>query len=371
MHKVKKGLFDMPKISIVCPSYNHEKYVSAFVDSLLKQTVEDWELIIIDDSSTDKTAEKIKALQDKRIRFVEHDFNRGINYGVSEGIRLAKSKLISFAASDDMLCPEYMENVLKAFEENKEISVCYTPLKYMDENGNLTGKILPLPHGKSEKDIFCDMFLKENKLPSPGLVFKKSALKSYLPLHYGLLQYQDYQIHLYLLYHHKIKMLETPLVLYRKVRGSASNRSHGRVVREDAETDVLMDTIVRLIGNDKDSFLEYFGNHPLLQNVKVEAKTVPYWLGRLALTSSNPAKQKWGLKTVMNFISDENNMTLLHKLYGFSFKDYLALANEVDTKCVASAYWGKKYKKKIKKLKYLVGILVLAFAVCLSYIVLR
>ena len=131
-----------------------------------------------------------------------------------------------------------------------------------------------------------------------------------------------------------------------------------------------MSIAASITGSNFQSLLRDFG-YLSLQNVKVEAKTVPYWLGRLALTSSNPAKQKWGLKTVMNFISDENNMTLLHQLYGFSFKDYLALANEVDTKCVASAYWGKKYKKKIKKLKYLVGILVLAFAVCLSYIVLR
>ena len=358
----------MPKISVVCSSFNHEEYVLEFINSLMAQTVKDWELVIVDDCSADKTAEKIMSVKDKRIRFEEHKFNKGVNYGVSEATRLAKSDLVLFIGSDDMLCPDCLETVLKIFKENKDIVACYTPLRYIDENGKPTGKILTLPRDKTEKEIFCDMFLGINRLPSPGLVFKKSALKPYLPLHYGLLQYSDYQIHLYLLYHHKIKMLEKPVVLYRKLKKGASFRSHGLVVREDIETDALMDTIAVLIGNDKASFLEYFGANPLIENVKVEAKTVPYWLGRLALTSKYPAKQKWGLKKIMNFISNEENMALLHKLYGFSFKDYLGLAKEVDPKHLTSAYWAKKYKKKIKKLKYIVAALGLCLAVCVAYI---
>ena len=68
-----------PTFSIICPCFNHEKYVSDFINSVLEQTYEDFELIIIDDCSEDDSVKIIKSFNDKRIKLIQHEYNKGIN----------------------------------------------------------------------------------------------------------------------------------------------------------------------------------------------------------------------------------------------------------------------------------------------------
>ena len=68
-----------PRFSIICPAFNHERYGGWFIDSVLAQTVSDWELVIVDDCSSDNTAKIIKSYTDKRINFIQHKINGGIN----------------------------------------------------------------------------------------------------------------------------------------------------------------------------------------------------------------------------------------------------------------------------------------------------
>ena len=313
----------MNKITFICPSYNHEKYVLNFLNSLLSQTSPNWELIIIDDSSQDKNADKIKSVKDKRIHFIQNPYNQGINAVLNKGIPLAGGELISLIASDDILEPKYVQTILETFEEDKNISVCYTPLNLINQKGKSLNKIMPLPIQKSQEQIFAEMFLGENLLWSPGMAFKKSAIMPFLPLSTGLLHYQDWQINFFLMYQGKIKLLKSPLVKYRISRRNISSFSAGLKFRKDIETKKLMDTVSCLIGLDKDIFIKYFGQYPLIKRNNIVSKTIPFWLGRLALTSSNLFKQKWGLEMIMNFISIQENMDLLNKLYGFTFKDYV------------------------------------------------
>jgi len=346
----------MSKITFVCPSYNHEKYVKEFLNSLIAQTNPDWELLIFDDCSSDKTMELIKSVQDKRIHLIENTYNKGMAYAVSKGIETAKSEFAVFIASDDIFYPEYVATVLNIFEKNPDIIACYTPLQYMNEQGKILDGILTLPSEKSQEEIFADMFINENLLPSPAMVFKRSAFKSYLPLDVGMIQYTDWQMHFFLMNQGKIKLLEKPLVKYRISEGSACARSPNVLLREEIETKKLMDTVVNLIGEDKEIFLKYFGVYPLIKENEIEPKTIPYWLGRLALTSSVANKRKWGLQTIMDFIGVEENMVLLHRLYGFSYKDYMGYAAVVNEKMPDI----KKYKSKIKKMqKIIIGLIVL------------
>ena len=91
------------KITFVCPCYNHENYVSDFLNGLLCQTNPNWELIIIDDCSSDNSVNKIMSVHDKRIHLIQNNYNMGINADVSRGIDLATTEIVSFVASDDVL----------------------------------------------------------------------------------------------------------------------------------------------------------------------------------------------------------------------------------------------------------------------------
>ena len=319
----------MNKITFICPSYNHEEYVLDFLNSLLNQTCPDWELIIIDDSSKDKTADKIKSVKDERIHFIQNSYNQGINATLNKGIALADSELISFIASDDMLSPKYVQTVLETFKKDTDISVCYTPLSLINQKGKSLNKIMSLPTQKSQEQIFAEMFLGEDLLWSPGMAFKKSAIMPFLPLDTGLLQYSDWYLQFLFVYNCKIKLLKTPLVYYRVSYKTISYVATTSNVRKETETKKLMDTVLNLIGNNKENFLKYFGNYSLIKENNIVPQTIPFWLGRLALTSSNNFKQKWGLQTIMNFISTKDNLDLLNQLYGFSYKDYIGYSSMI------------------------------------------
>ena len=159
----------MNKITFVCPCYNHEKYVLDFLNSLLAQTNPNWELLIFDDCSKDETVKAIRSVQDERIHLIQNPYNKGMAYAVSEGIKLAKTEIISFVASDDMLYPEYVETVLDSFEKNPNISAVYTPLNHMNQAGELLETTTKLPTKKTEEEIFANLFIGENLLPSPGM----------------------------------------------------------------------------------------------------------------------------------------------------------------------------------------------------------
>lgn len=347
------------KLTFVCPCYNHENYVVGFLNSLLSQTNPNWELLILDDASSDRSVSEVQSISDPRIRLIQNTYNKGINANVSKGFSLAETELISFVASDDCLYPDYVETMLSVFNTHPEIVACYTPLKHMDIQGRPLESVTPLPVNMAESDIFAHMFLNENLLPSPGMVFKKSVLLPYLPLDAGLIQYSDYQMHFFLLFQNKIKLLQEPLVQYRVSPKGACARSPSVTLREEIETEKLMDTVVNLIGTDETSFVTYFGNHPLVSGKQISSEVIPFWLGRLALTSPIEAKQKWGLQTIMNIIASDENIDRLHQLYGFSYKEYMGYASLVKQKGNTSEQNTKKYKRKIRRLKRLCIILAI------------
>jgi glycosyltransferase involved in cell wall biosynthesis len=115
---------DLPLISVVVPCYNCENYLPETIKSLINQTYQRYEVILVDDFSTDKTPEIAKAASknDKRFRFFQHRANGGLSSSRNSGIRLAKGEYVCFLDSDDLLAPQSLENrvnaLLQAHDKN-------------------------------------------------------------------------------------------------------------------------------------------------------------------------------------------------------------------------------------------------------------
>ena len=105
-------------VSVIMPSYNSEKYIKDSIESVLKQTYPFWELIIVDDCSTDETIEIIKSLNDDRIRLFVNDHNSGAALSRNKALKEAKGKWIAFLDSDDLWLPTKLEEQLKFMIEN-------------------------------------------------------------------------------------------------------------------------------------------------------------------------------------------------------------------------------------------------------------
>ena len=96
----------MPKVSVLLPVYNAEKYLQEAIDSILRQTFTDFELLLINDGSTDGSEEVIRQYHDDRIVYIKNDGNKGLIYTLNRGIEAAKGTYIARMDADDVSLPE-------------------------------------------------------------------------------------------------------------------------------------------------------------------------------------------------------------------------------------------------------------------------
>lgn len=126
-----------PFVSVIMPAYNADRYIGSAIDSILAQTYTNFELIIIEDCSTDKTLEVIRQYTDSRIKLLENQINRGIAYSTNRGIDCAKGKYIALMDDDDIAVEERLKLQTEYLEKHTEIDVLGGRSNEMDEEGNL------------------------------------------------------------------------------------------------------------------------------------------------------------------------------------------------------------------------------------------
>ena len=122
------------KISVIIPAYNHEKYMGASIESVLGQTFKDFELIIINDGSTDNTEREILKYDDSRIIYLSQE-NSGAHNTINKGIDMAKGEYISILNSDDVYHPDRLALCLEYLEAHKDTSVVITQVEGITGDG--------------------------------------------------------------------------------------------------------------------------------------------------------------------------------------------------------------------------------------------
>jgi glycosyltransferase involved in cell wall biosynthesis len=139
---------EMPKVSVIIPTYNRAHLIGRSIKSVLDQTFIDFELIVVDDGSTDNTEEVVKAYNDQRIRYIRYTKNRGAPAARNTGIRAARGEYIAFNDSDDEWLPQKLERQMAFFER--------------DQGGNLGLVVCDYWIVRKNKEILCKPI--ENRL---------------------------------------------------------------------------------------------------------------------------------------------------------------------------------------------------------------
>ncbi|MEE9411890.1 MAG: glycosyltransferase [Methylococcales bacterium] len=143
----------MPRVSIGMPIYNGDNYVEQTLKSLLAQSFENFELIISDNGSTDKTREicLTYAAADPRIHYQRSDQNRGASWNFNNVVDLARAEFFMWAAHDDLWDPQYIERCADILSQNSEIVICYTATQEISADGELGRKFAINPRLGSSK----------------------------------------------------------------------------------------------------------------------------------------------------------------------------------------------------------------------------
>lgn len=332
----------MVKISVLCISFNHQRFIASHIQSVLNQSFKDFELIIVDDYSSDGNIDEIKKFNDPRIKLICHGFNRGINAAVNSAFENASGEYVMFMAGDDCLEPNALEVVVKVLD-NTDAIVVYPGLVQIGNNGN---KIKPWSIKNRDRFKLLNMlFMSENPLYSPGMSMKREVFSKYLyPLDNSMCLHQDTQMHVKLLLIGEPKFLDDSVILYRfdgnvgNISGSAISR-----FRANMETEKLMDTFLNC--NNTNLLKKIFFNE--IKQLKIEPKTelLEFFLGHVALLSTDWYKKMWGYHKIMQAYNSKDKAKVLKDEYGFEFKDYLNLIKYMDIENSDSEKFKRKYKK--------------------------
>ena len=210
-------------VSIVMPSYNTEKYICETIDSVLNQTYPYWELIIVDDCSTDNTDEVVKAyLEDKRIRYLKNHVNSGAAVSRNYALREAKGKWIAFLDSDDLWEPEKLTKQISFMNDNN-YHFSYTNYIEINEESRPNGKSVTGPKYITKHGMYnycwmgCLTVMYDAE--AVGLIQIKDIKKN-----------NDYAMWLKVCKKTDCYLLNENLAKYRKRSGSISNHSYKALV---------------------------------------------------------------------------------------------------------------------------------------------
>lgn len=134
----------MKKVSIITPVYNAENFLEETIKSIINQTYSNWELILVNDKSTDKSKEIANKYISEKIIWIDLDINSGAAIARNKGIDAATGDFISFLDSDDFREKEKLEKQVKFMEKNN-IAFSYTSYQFVNKDGKKTGKIVEVP----------------------------------------------------------------------------------------------------------------------------------------------------------------------------------------------------------------------------------
>ena len=133
--RCREEMNNLPFFSVIIPVYNRGRVISNSIVSVINQTFDNWELIIIDDNSNDDTFESISSFKDSRIVYLKNERNSGPAFSRNRGIIIARGEVISFLDSDDRFYPDFLKSTYLYLIENNKIGFCWTGLevKYKHE----------------------------------------------------------------------------------------------------------------------------------------------------------------------------------------------------------------------------------------------
>lgn len=163
-------------VSLIMPVYNAGKYIEEAINSILNQTYTNFELILIDDVSTDNTWSKVSKYNDSRIKTIHNDKNRGIAYSRNRGIEVARGEYIALMDDDDISTPDRFEKQVNYLDEHLEYDFIGGRYQTIDEKGNVISENRVAYYNPN---FIKAMFLFQNVYCNGEMMFRKSVIDKY------------------------------------------------------------------------------------------------------------------------------------------------------------------------------------------------
>ncbi|TCT14033.1 glycosyltransferase involved in cell wall biosynthesis [Natranaerovirga pectinivora] len=222
-------------ISIILPVFNGEKFICNAIQSVLLQTYSKWELIIVDDGSTDQTSSLVKIFSDKRIKYI-YQKNQGPASARNQGINIAKGEYIAFIDADDLYLEDKLKEQVEYLRLHPEIDIVYNDIKVVDESLSYLYS-LNSEHVYNSKEEFLAMLLFRQIIPlPPSIMLKKSCFEEGIRFNKKYSHGEDYDLTIQLAKKFCFGYLPKTLYIYRRHDNNLTNNHKKQL---EAEINVL------------------------------------------------------------------------------------------------------------------------------------
>ncbi|MBP4141513.1 glycosyltransferase family 2 protein [Flavobacterium sp. P4023] len=210
-------------ISVGIPIYNAESYLKLAIDSVLQQTYNDFELLLVNDGSTDKSLEIMKSYNDPRIKIINDGVNKGLIYRLNEMVQLSKGTYFVRMDADDVMFPDRIAKQLELLKSNPKIDIVYSDAVSIDKDNRILGyKESKMVRDKN--DVLNGVFPIH-----PSVMIKKEVLLKN-PYKEGFIQMEDMELWYRLVEKYHFQNLNVPLLFYRE-DSSNNSRKHLKMIQ--------------------------------------------------------------------------------------------------------------------------------------------
>ncbi|MCP1663268.1 glycosyltransferase involved in cell wall biosynthesis [Methanocalculus sp. AMF5] len=214
-------------ITVYITNYNYSLYVKQAIDSVLQQTCQDFELLIIDDGSTDNSREIIEEYRNHQKIQIIYQKNRGLNYSNNIAIRIAQGKYIMRLDADDYLDPRALEEMSNELEKDSELGLIFPDYYYVDSEGTITGE-------ERRHDFKNDVSLFDQPAHGACTMIRLKYLRDLGGYNDTFTCQDGYDLWIKFIYHHKVSNINKPLFYYRK-HDTNLTRDEGRILETRRE----------------------------------------------------------------------------------------------------------------------------------------
>lgn len=223
----------MPKVSVIIPSYNCAKYLPEALDSVLAQTFQDWEVIVINNGSSDNTQDVVQSYIQKfgqRLRYIYQE-NSGVSCARNAGIKIAQGKYLAMLDADDKWYPNRLEEGIKVIESGDDIGLVHARSMRMTETGEEIGSVDRDPRYLTGW-IFEHVFLRRGNISCPTVLLKKECCDKagVFDEQLSMLGSEDRELWMRIAQKYRVVFIDKILSYYRVRQGSMS-RNNERMLK--------------------------------------------------------------------------------------------------------------------------------------------
>jgi len=210
----------MARVSILMNAYNAEAYLKEAIDSIYAQSYSDWEIIFVDNCSTDSTKEIVDSYDDK-IKYCKTQENIPLGHARNFGLEYCHGEYLAFLDTDDIWLPHKLEQQIELMDQNSELQMCYSGAIWIDEEGKEINQDLPIA---KTGYIFAQQ-LKRYEINMQTVLFRNSIDISFdTSMEFS----PDYDLFMKVMSRYNVGVIFSPLVKYRKVSTSLTSKKISR-----------------------------------------------------------------------------------------------------------------------------------------------